>query len=65
MRESGIHKKYKDYKLDHDGRSPPLVAIDVDIPIDVDMFPDYPKIKAIRKYTENYGIDNIEKSINI
>jgi hypothetical protein len=31
----------------------------------VDMFPDYPKIKAIRKFTEKFGIDIVEKSINI
>jgi hypothetical protein len=29
------------------------------------MFPDYPKITAIRKHTENFGIDDTEKSINI
>jgi hypothetical protein len=43
-----IHKKYKDYKLEYN-----------DAPIDVDVFPDYPKIKVIRKYTENYGIDDM------
>jgi hypothetical protein len=58
MKESGIHRKYKDYKLKH-RRSPPPVTIDVDA------FPDYQKKNAIKKHTENYGIDNIEKSINI
>jgi hypothetical protein len=37
----------------------------LDAPIDVDLFPDYPKISGIRKYTDNYGNDDIEKSINI
>jgi hypothetical protein len=43
MRESSLHKKYKDYKLEHDGRSQPRVVIDVNT------FPDHPK--ALRKFT--------------
>jgi hypothetical protein len=65
MRQIGLKKKYDNYKLEHDGKSPPQVAIDVDAPIDVDSFPDYPKIKATTKHTEIAGWDNIEKSINI
>jgi hypothetical protein len=65
MRESGIHKKYNNYKLEHHGRSQPPVGIDDDTPIDIDGFPDYPKITTMRKYKNNYGIDIIEKSINI
>jgi hypothetical protein len=41
-------------KFEHDGRSPPPVAIDVDTHIDVDAFPDYQKINAIKKYTRKF-----------
>jgi hypothetical protein len=43
IREKHLKKRYENYKLEHDGKSPPPLAIDVDTPIDIDTFPDYPK----------------------
>jgi hypothetical protein len=65
MREKNLKKRYDKYKIEHGGESPLPTAIDLDTPIDVDTFPDYPKIKHATKYKELGGWDNIEKSINI
>jgi hypothetical protein len=65
MRKNILKKKYDNYKIEHSGESPPRMAIDLDNPIDVEAFPDYPKIKRATKYKEISGFDKIEKSINI
>jgi hypothetical protein len=65
MREKGLKKKYDNYKLENGDESQPRIAIDLDNPIDIEAFPDYPKIIRIIKHKEVGGWDNIEKSINI
>jgi hypothetical protein len=46
MREKNLKKRYDKYKIEHDGEEPPPTSIDLDTPVDVDAFPDYPKIKT-------------------
>jgi hypothetical protein len=65
MREKHLKRRYDKYKIEHNGEEPLPTAIDLDSPIDVDAFPDYPKIKRVAKYKEQGGWDNIEKTINI